>query len=147
LNLFLPDRAVETMLDEVLPELDTSADGDLGPPEIGVLGQIQLVPLLRRHLGRPLLRVPDDDLVFLFEMRTCATSNRSSAAYRARLLDRNRRLYERARTVGGTRYATAAIPFSRADWIRHLGPAYGALAEQKRAHDPDHLLGASVGMF
>lgn len=147
LSLFVPARSIEALLDAVLSGLDARPDGDLGPPELGALGRIHLVPLLRRHLGRPLLRVPDEDLVFLFEMRTCAATEGISPPYRARLLDRNRRLYEVARSLGGTRYAPAAIPFSRADWIRHLGASYAALAQQKRAHDPDHLLGGAVGMF
>ena len=147
LNLFLPDRSIEGYLDQTLPTLDLGPDGDLGPPEMGPLGQIHLCPLLHRHLGRPMFRVPGDELMFLIDILTCASGERSDRAYRARLLDRNQRLYERARAVGGTRYAPSALPFSRADWIRHFGPMYGVLAEQKRLHDPDHLLGASVGMF
>ena len=61
LDLFLPNRGLDAYLDDVLPTLK---DHDVGPPELGGLGQIHLFPLFRRHLGCPMLRVPDDDLVF-----------------------------------------------------------------------------------
>jgi len=145
LDLFLPDAALDGYLERTLATLDPAVD--VGPPELASLGQIHLFPLWRRNFGRPLLRLPDDELVFLFDILTCSHEPRPGATYTRRLLDRNFALYEEARAVGGTRYGIAALPFSRADWIRELGPIYGRLARQKTIHDPDHLLGASVGIF
>jgi FAD/FMN-containing dehydrogenase len=145
LDLFLPDTAFDSYMERTLASLDPAVD--VGPPELGSLGQIHVFPLCRRNFQRPLLRMPQDDLVFLFDILSCAHTPGPDTIYARRLLDRNFALYEEARAVGGTRYGIAALPFCRADWIRELGPMYDALARQKNIHDPDHLLGSSVGIF
>jgi DMATS type aromatic prenyltransferase len=145
LDLFLPDSAIDGYLDEVLATLDPAVD--VGPPEYGSLGQLHLFPLWRQHLGRPMLRLPAEELVFLFDILSCARRSGPNPAYVRQMLDRNWAFYARARAVGGTRYGIAAIPFSRADWIRELGPVYPRLVRQKRKHDPEHVLGASVSIF
>jgi cytokinin dehydrogenase len=85
--------------------------------------------------------VPEGELVFLFDLLTSAAQPGRDPAYADQMLARNRRLFEAARALGGTRYAISAIPFSPADWKRQLGPAEAAFAAQKRLHDPDGIMG------
>jgi FAD/FMN-containing dehydrogenase len=138
-DVFLPNSTIDSYLAEVLPGLD--AHVDVGPPELGSLGQIHLFPLWTRHLRRPLLRVPSEDLVFLFDILTSASAPGHGSTYASMMLERNRRLFERAREVGGTRYNISAIPFSETDWIHQLGTCYPEFAKQQRINDPDGIMG------
>ena len=144
-DVFLPDRGLDAYLEETLGELSPAED--VGPPPLGALGQIHLFPLWTRHLQRPLLRVPGGDLVFLFDILTAAHAPGRDPNFVGRMLARNRRLFERARALGGTRYDIAAIPLSEADWIEQLGPARAAFVRQKRLHDPHVIMAtdASAG--
>lgn len=148
LDLFLPDTAATGYLSSVVAALDPRED--VGPPALGPLGQLHIFPLCTRHLTRPLLRVPEGELVFLFDILTSAhavTPAGGRPSYAARMLARNRALYERARDLGGTRYGIGAIPFAPEDWRRQLGPAYAPLARQKQRYDPAALLTPSCEMW
>jgi cytokinin dehydrogenase len=137
-DVFLPDGHVDDYVERVLAELNPAED--VGPPALGALGQIHLFPLWTRHLRRPLLRVPSGELVFLFDILTAAHGPGSDAVYAARMIERNQRLFDDARRLGGTRYAIAAIPISEAAWSHELGPAHAAFAKQKRRHDPHGIM-------
>jgi cytokinin dehydrogenase len=63
------------------------------------------------------------------------------------MLDRNRRFFEGARDLGGTRYPISAVRFDKHDWIRHYGPKWRALASRKRRFDPDNILAPGAGIF
>jgi FAD/FMN-containing dehydrogenase len=141
-DVFLPDCHVERYVADVLSGLDPVHD--VGPASLGALGQIHLFPVWSRTLGRPLLRVPEGDLIFLFDILTAAHSKGADPAYGRRMLDRNRRLFELARSLGGTRYSISAIPFSPTDWVEQLGAAHAELALQKRTHDPDGIMGGDI---
>ncbi len=140
-DAFLPDSSFERFLGAVIPQLDPQSD--VGPPALGALGQIHVFPLLTRHLTRPLLRVPDEPLVYLFDILTSAHEHAVDSAYRRRMIERNCALFERAQAVGGTRYNIAALPMNDETWARELGPALRAYAAQKSLHDPAGILGAT----
>ena len=146
-DVFLPDTQADSYLRTLVEALDPR--DDVGPPALGPLGQLHLFPLLTEHLTRPLLRMPEGELVFLFDVLTSAHAPTSGGdpRYAARMLARNRWLYDRAREMGGTRYGIGAIPFTPDDWRRQLGPAYAALERQKRLHDPSALLTPSPGIW
>jgi len=59
----------------------------------------------------------------------------------------NRRLYEEARVLGGTRLTTSAIPFEPSDWELHYGPAWSAFKAAKEKYDPGNVLGSAVNIF
>jgi cytokinin dehydrogenase len=143
-DVFLADAAIDDYIPSVLAEL--SASEDVGAPELGALGQLHLFPLLGEHLQSPLLRVPPGRLVHLFDILTCGRTPRDEA-WAQRMLQRNRRLFERARDVGATRYNIAAIPFSPEDWKTQLGPRYEELRRIKHAFDPDRILNPGLGVF
>lgn len=140
-DVFLPDAQLDRFLHEVIRELTPE---DVGPASFGALGQMHLFPLWSRHLRRPLLRVPGGELVFLFDILTSAHTSDPEPGYVERMLARNRRLYERARELGGTRYGIAAIPFSEADLRREQGASYANFSEQKRRCDPHGVIGEAL---
>jgi cytokinin dehydrogenase len=63
------------------------------------------------------------------------------------MLTRNRRLFERARDVGGTRYPIGAQVFTREDWVRQYGEAWAEFARRKKKYDPDNILTPGPGIF
>jgi DMATS type aromatic prenyltransferase len=144
-DVFLPDDAVDSYLGSVVPTLDPAVD--VGPVELGALGQAHLFPLLRHHLHRPLLRVPPGELAFLFDILTASHRPGRDDAYAARMLARNRHLFEHARDLGGASYPIAAIPMDASDWRRHFGDAFALLQSQKRLHDPLGILNPGCGIF
>jgi len=90
-------------------------------------------------------RVPGGKTFFLFcLLRTTVppTPERS-----AELVSANRRLFERARAVGGVFYPVDSVPMSPADWRRQLGPRWPQFLADKAAFDPEHLLAPGQGIF
>jgi cytokinin dehydrogenase len=142
-DAFIPEHRVDAWLSEVVPLLD---EQDVGPVELGALGQVHLFPLRRRWLQQPLLRVPDGEWVYLFDILSSAHRH-SGASYAPRMLERNRRLYERARDFGGSVYPIAAVPLEPSDWKAHFGDAYAGFRQQKDRHDPLHLLTPTPHIF
>jgi FAD/FMN-containing dehydrogenase len=139
-DAFLPGSRFGDFLEQVVPGLDPCRD--VGPAPLGALAQIHVFPLLTRHLRRPLLRVPREPLVYLFDILTSGYEPGTSSAYRAQMLERNRALFECARAHGGTRYNIAALPLTQAGWQSELGEAFPAFAKQKQQHDPGAILGS-----
>lgn len=140
LDLWLPDNAVEGFLGETL--------AGLAPDDVGSTGFLLLFPQLRKRLTRPFFRVPErGEWVFLFDILTAAETPGPNPAFLERMLARNRRLYERARSLGGTFYPIGAIPLDRSDWRRQYGKLFDELKERKRRFDPGGILTPGPGIF
>jgi len=97
----------------------------------------------RSSIKRPLARVPNEDLVFMFRLYRLPPASVGIAS----LVAMNRTLYERARDMGGTRMLQSAIPFSQADWIQHYGPVWESFRNAKQRFDPNNVLTPGQGMF
>jgi cytokinin dehydrogenase len=139
-DVFLPDWSVEHYVGEVLPTL--------APDDVGFVGLMLLFAQKRAKLTRPFLRVPRaHEWIFLFDILTSASAPGPDPAFEARMLDRNRRLFEKARRVGGTRYPIGALEFSRTDWILHYGEQYLEFARLKHRFDPARILTPGPGVF
>ena len=139
-DVFLPEDRVEAYVGDVLPTLTAE---DLGPT-----GFMLLFALKRSKLHRPLLRVPEcGDWVYLFDILTASATPNPGADYDARMLARNRTLFEKARAVGGTRYPIGALEFSRADWLRQYGRVADDLIRWKHRFDPHGILTPGPGIF
>ena len=121
----------------------------LTPEDVGTTGFLLLFAQKRSTLTRPFLRVPDSrDWTFLFDILTSASAPGQDPAFVERMLARNRRWFEAARRVGGTRYPISAIPFNRGDWARQYDGVFPDLVQaqaplRSRRHPdarPRHLL-------
>ncbi len=133
-DAFVPDEAVD--------ELITETVADMRHDEVGA-GVVLLFPFHRERLRRPLLRMPDDELVWLFDILRFPPRGERRAA---ELLERNRTLFERARDLGATRYAISAIPFDDDDWRRHYGEQWDSFQARKRELDPHGILAPGQGI-
>jgi cytokinin dehydrogenase len=115
----------------------------LATPEEAAFVTPRMSAWRRSSMKRPLVRLPNEDLVYRFQISRVlpATADSSSA------IAMNRTLYERARAMGGTRLTSSAIPFSQADWIQHYGPVWKSVQAAKARFDPKNVLAPGHGMF
>ena len=138
-DVFLPGSAVEDYVGEVIPQLT--------PEDVGPTGFLLLFPQKRSRFRRPFLRVPDEEWVFLFDILTAAPGPGQDPDFSARMLARNRELFERAAAVGGKRYPIGTLTFTRWDWIAHYGRAYQRFVGLKRRYDSGGILTPGPGIF
>lgn len=131
-DVFLPGRHVEEYVGEVMQTLE--------PEDVGPAGFLLLFPKRRERLRRPFFRVPDDEWVFLFDLLTARSAPGFDQAFADRMLERNRRLFEKARRLGGTRYPIGNLDFTRRDWVNHYREALPAFSALQRRYDPDGIM-------
>lgn len=138
-NMFLPGTATDDFVSGVMAGL-TEAD-------IGASGVILLYPLRRSLLRAPLLRVPDEEVIFLFAvLRTAAPDSGGALPVRDLLRD-NRALFEQVRKLGGYDYPVGSIPKTPRDWRQHYGPQFPFLAAMRHRFDPNGILTPGQGIF
>lgn len=137
LTTFIGDAAVDAVVGR---ELELMTPADLGP-----FGQVVLSAFRRRAIATPLLRLPEDDLVYAFNVVRFPASADSAEA--RRLVAANRAIYERVLAEGGMLYPVSAFPMSRRDWRRHFGTAFPGLREAKRTYDPASVLTPGYEVF
>ncbi|HEX8336112.1 MAG TPA: FAD-binding protein [Pyrinomonadaceae bacterium] len=134
LDLFVPDSKIDDFATQTVASLD---------PALFLPGSLMLFfPFVASRLTRPMLRVPDGETFFLFDiLRTVPHEAVAS------VLAENRRLYEQSRDLGGKSYTISAVPMSPHDWQEHFRPFWGRLVSEKSKHDPDNVLGPGPGVF
>ncbi|XIA67770.1 BBE domain-containing protein [Bradyrhizobium sp. TZ2] len=98
-----------------------------------------------RACRTPLFRLPDEEVVFPFNVIRIPPSN--DAATMQRMVAQNRALYDRIHSAGGIQYPVSAFPMSHDDWKNHFGSSWPRLAEIKRRYDPGNLLAPGYGIF
>jgi cytokinin dehydrogenase len=139
-DAWLPDETVERYVGEVLPTLT--------PEDVGPTGFLLLFPQKRSKLMRRFFAVPGcTDWVFLFDILTANAILGPDAGFQARMLERNRRLFDKARRAGGTRYSIGSIEFDKRDWKLQYGADYVQLKALKQRFDPDGILTPGPGVF
>ncbi|WP_051794446.1 FAD-binding protein [Kibdelosporangium aridum] len=138
-DVWLPSSTVERYVDEVVPALT--------PRDVGAGGWVLLFGVQRAKLTRPMMRVPHDDWVFLFDILTAAGKPGPDPAFAKEMLARNNRLFDRARRLGGVRYPIGSMDFSTRDWVAHYGARWPEVRRAKKIYDPDHILTPGPGIF
>jgi cytokinin dehydrogenase len=141
-DVWLPDSAVEQYVSDAVAGL-TQRD-------IGAGGFVLLFAQRRSMMTRPFFRVPPaegEGWVWLFDITTTSNAPGADPVFVDEMLARNRRLFERAREVGGTRYPIGAQVFSREDWVRQYGDSWPEFARRKKKYDPDSILTPGPGIF
>lgn len=113
--------------------------------DIGPFGRITYYPMFSKECRTPLLRLPEERIVFPFNLiRIPASADRANAE---RLTARNRELYDRIRGAGGVLYPVSALAMSSEDWTSHFGAGWQSLREAKRRHDPGSILTPGYELF
>jgi cytokinin dehydrogenase len=112
---------------------------------VGPFGRITLYPLLTKAFHTPLVRLPGEDIAFVFNLIRIPASNDAAAA--ERMVAENRTLYDRIREAGGVQYPVGAFAMSPFDWEIHFGSGWPQLREAKQRHDPGHLLAPGYDAF
>jgi cytokinin dehydrogenase len=135
LDLLVPGSGIEQHLAELL---STAVEDDVGRLRVLVY------PLRSSRFQRPLLRLPDEDVVFLCDVMRTAPPTPEAVA---RMLARNRSLLEGNRARGGTLYPISAIALGHEEWREHFGAHWPALLRAKHRYDPDRLLTPGPGIF
>jgi FAD/FMN-containing dehydrogenase len=138
-NMFLPGSATDAFVSGVMANL-TEAD-------IGASGVILLYPLARGALRAPLLRVPDEPVVFLFALLRTAAPDSGGALSAAAMLSDNRALFEQARGLGGYQYPIGSIPMDKGDWRQHFAGQWPFLAAARQRYDPGGILTPGQRIF
>jgi FAD/FMN-containing dehydrogenase len=138
-NMFLPGSVTDAFASGVLAGL-TEAD-------IGASGVILLYPLRRDCLRAPLLRVPDEPVIFMFCLLRTAAPDSGGALSADVMLTANRALFEEGRALGGYQYPIGSIPMTEGDWRQHFGPQWPFLAAARQRYDPAGILTPGQGIF
>ncbi|QWF85420.1 FAD-binding protein [Amycolatopsis sp. CA-230715] len=137
LNVFVPDSAADGFIETVLAELT--------PADLENFGLVLTYPLRRELLTTPLLRVPDEPLVFLFALLVTADPGDDTAI--GRMAERNRRLYEYVLRVGGTLYPIGPPSLDPHQWAAHYGALWPRVEAAKAEHDPRGVLTPRPGLW
>jgi FAD/FMN-containing dehydrogenase len=139
-DVWLPDETVERYVGDVIPTLTPLLD-------VGA-GLCLLFAYKRSTLTRPFSRTPSNtDWVWLFDILNSSLPLVPDPGFSRRMLDRNRRLYDKAVAAGATRYPIGSLEFTAADWRRQYGERWEDFAERKRRFDPDGILTPGAGIF
>jgi cytokinin dehydrogenase len=139
-DVWLPEETVEKYLGDVVPTLT--------PEDVGPTGFMLLFPLKRSKLTRRFMAVPDStEWVYLFDILTAAPAPGPDPVFQAKMLARNRMLFEKARRAGGKRYPIGSIPFDKRDWKEQYGANWHEFEQLKKRFDPDNILAPGVGIF
>jgi FAD/FMN-containing dehydrogenase len=133
LDIFIPGTQAEAFLSRVLAELSFADVPDF--PNL-------IYGFRRSRLKMPLLRKPDEDILFLFDILRTTGSAQVSAA-----VEENRRLYKDARSIGGVLYPISAVPLSQHDWQFHFDAEYERLRSAKEKYDRAGILTPGPGIF
>ena len=133
LDMFIPASHAEAYIGTVLSTLEPD---DL--PDFANL----IYGFRKCHLTRPLLRVPDEEVFFLFDVLRTTSLERSIEA-----VSQNRQFYDQGRLQGGVCYPISAISMSRNDWRRHFGSQYELLLHSKARYDPNGILTPGPRIF
>jgi cytokinin dehydrogenase len=134
---FLPGSNAEQIAREVL-------DG-MSAAHIGPFGWMTYYPLHTRAFRTPLVRLPDEDIVFPFNLIRIPASNDPLAT--GIMVAQNRTLFDRIRKAGGVLYPVSAFSMSPADWQEHYGPHWPQFREIKLRYDPGNLLTPGYNVF
>jgi FAD/FMN-containing dehydrogenase len=134
LDLFVPGSEIDDFASRTIASLD---------PSLFLPGSLILFyPFVKSRLTRPMLRTPDEEVFFLFDILRTVPHEAAQS-----VLAENRRLYEENREAGGRFYTISAVPMEHHDWVKHFQPFWGRLVSEKRRRDPDNVLGPGPGVF
>lgn len=134
LNLFLPGSKTVDFVQRTLAELR--------PEHIGPSGVILLYPITRARLRKQMMRLPDEEVVFLFALLPTIPHDAVDGP-----MIGNGEIYKMARSLGGTIYPVGTVNLTSDDWKQQLGDMWAILKAAKERYDPNHLLANGQNIF
>ena len=134
---FLRGSNAEQVAGEILARLTSD---DIGP-----FGRITFYPMFTSAFHTPLVRLPDEGVVFPFNVIRIPTSG--EAATVELMVAQNRLLYDLIRKAGGVQYPVGAFPMSGNDWKDHFGSSLPLFREAKQHYDPANSLTPGYNIF
>lgn len=137
LTMFVPLSAAKAFISEILAN----------PAELAGLSDFQFNPFRASLTRCPLFKFPGEAIAYMVWLYPRNTPLEDDAAYRA-VMEINRKLLARMRSIGGKSYPPYAPYFSQAEWEQHYGPeTWRRLAAAKREYDPNLMLTPEMCMF
>jgi cytokinin dehydrogenase len=142
-DVWLPGSVMEEYVAEVHPTLT--------PRDIGPYGISLIYPQRREHIHNPYPRLPEPDgspWVFVLDINTAADTPEPDSGFVEEMLDRNDRMFARARQqYGAVLYPIGSLRFTAQDWRTHFGDQWPAFNEAKNRYDPKAILTPGLGIF
>ncbi|HYQ17772.1 MAG TPA: FAD-binding protein [Polyangiaceae bacterium] len=138
-DVFMPDSKLGDYVEDIVSSFQ--------PDDVGTFGFVLFFPLLTSTITRPLFRLPEGELVWLFDVLTARDVPGYDADFAANKRARNNAWYDMARALGGTRYPIGTLDFTQEDWRRHYGKAWRAFKDAKGDFDPENILTPGPGIF
>ncbi|MEU4448090.1 FAD-binding protein [Actinosynnema sp. NPDC050801] len=136
LSLLIPGSKIVEFARTVLGQTTAA---DMG------IGFSLMYPFSSAKLTRPLYKLPNEPVVYLFDLLRMPFPNDPNVPS---MMAQNRRIYDLAVSLGGKRYIMGAIPgMTVEDWRRHFGSDWDRLVAAKRRYDPDNVLTPGQGFF
>jgi cytokinin dehydrogenase len=138
-DVFMPDSQLGDYVEDIVSGFQ--------PDDVGAFGFVLFFPLLTSTITRPLFRLPNEELVWLFDVLTARDVPGYDADFAANKRARNNAWYDMARELGGTRYPIGTLDFTPEDWRRHYGSAWRGFKQAKAEFDPRNILTPGPGIF
>ncbi|MBP2328863.1 FAD/FMN-containing dehydrogenase [Kibdelosporangium banguiense] len=133
-DVFLPDKTVQAYVAQVVSQL-TEEDWSPG------VGFVLAFPHETSAFHSPRLRIPEDDhYVWLFDILGASKNVGPDPEFATRMLERNRMLFETARSIGGVRYPIGSQAFDNHAWEDHYGATWPDVTAAKKRYDPTGIL-------
>lgn len=134
---FLPGSGAEDIASEIL--------SGLTPDDVGPFGRVIYYPIRTDGSQTPLMRLPQERVVFPFNLVRMPASGDTAAAQR--MVARNRALYDRIRGAGAVLYPASALSMSSRDWMDHFGSRWPLLRDARQRYDPHGTLTPGYEVF
>jgi FAD/FMN-containing dehydrogenase len=131
-DTFLPASQAASFIEGTLDGLDPRA----------YRGSILLYPLRRSRCRTPLLQLPQEEELVLFDLLPFVQPEQVEET-----LAFNRSVYDRSVAVGGKNYPIGSVPLRAGDWPAHYGAHWERFAAAKGRFDPDRLLTPGQKLF
>jgi cytokinin dehydrogenase len=128
IDLIVPMSHAQTFVSE--------AQAQIVPVVAGDRSSILLIPMRTSLLRRPLFARPVEDFAVGFDTLRALPAGTDPSS----VLAFNRRLYDRARDLGGKEYPISAVDLTPDDWAAHYGEQWERLLAAKRRFDPRDVL-------
>jgi cytokinin dehydrogenase len=127
LDIMLPATAAQAFFTTALERVPSFIDFRTTP--------IGSFSLLAKNVSRPMLSLPDEDIIFSFGMYPTVPKAQFPQA-----LAQLNQLSDLGFKMGGKRYLVSWIDFAHAQWQQQFGDYWPRVNRMKQKYDPNHLL-------